>query len=209
MKWPDLTSCFKWCACAREKSRRRNPTQISEIEVTDDEMESLRAHFSSCDTNNDGFISKSELSELMRLLRQEDSEERLEAIVKSIDINKDGLVSFEEFTILYKRLKKASAGQVPSTDVKADAHNAFKVFDRDDDGYITLPEIKLVMSYLGENVDEEKALQMLKMADTNQDGKISEQEFLSVFNSIASGEVGKISSNTSSTQSNEMSKNAV
>ncbi|KAI0978992.1 hypothetical protein GJ496_002969 [Pomphorhynchus laevis] len=166
---------------------KRDISEISytTVEINESELQILRDHFSVCDTNQDGFITIDELKELMRTLRQEETEERLNAIVKSIDLNRDGRVSFEEFKILFKRLKKLSIIKLgSSSDVNIDAHNAFKVFDRDDDGYITLPEIKLVMSYLGENVDEEKAMQMLKMADANNDGKISEEEFIGVFKSL-------------------------
>jgi calmodulin len=57
---------------------------------------------------------------------------------------------------------------------------AFKVFDKDGNGYITIDELALVMKNLGENLHKDEVAQMMKEADVNGDGKIDYGEFVKV-----------------------------
>ncbi len=54
---------------------------------------------------------------------------------------------------------------------------AFKVFDKDGDGYITGVELKLVMKQLGEDLSDEQLADMMREADNNGDGRIDFSEF--------------------------------
>ena len=49
---------------------------------------------------------------------------------------------------------------------------AFKVFDRDGNGYIDPTELKVAMTKLGEALTEKELKEMMKDADINGDGKI-------------------------------------
>lgn len=46
------------------------------------------------------------------------------------------------------------------------------MFDRDGNGFISAAELKLVMTNLGEKMTDEEVQEMLKEADTNNDGQI-------------------------------------
>lgn len=50
---------------------------------------------------------------------------------------------------------------------------AFHIFDKNGDGFITAPEIRLVMESLGERVTKEDVDAMMKWADKNGDGRIN------------------------------------
>lgn len=49
----------------------------------------------------------------------------------------------------------------------------FKVFDKDQNGYITPSELKQAMESLNENVTDEDIAEMIKEADLNNDGKVN------------------------------------
>ena len=49
---------------------------------------------------------------------------------------------------------------------------AFRVFDKDGDGYISAVELKVVMMNLGEKLSDAEVDDMLKEADTDGDGRI-------------------------------------
>lgn len=66
------------------------------------------------------------------------------------------------------------------TDREEEIRQAFKVFDRDGDGYITIAELRLVMANLGEKLTNEELDAMMNEADKNNDGKIDFPEFESV-----------------------------
>ncbi|TYG93853.1 hypothetical protein ES288_A11G143900v1 [Gossypium darwinii] len=54
---------------------------------------------------------------------------------------------------------------------------AFKVFDRDEDGFISANELRQVMMNLGERLTMEEAEQMIREADVDGDGVVSYEEF--------------------------------
>lgn len=60
----------------------------------------------------------------------------------------------------------------------------FRAFDRNSDGYITAKEIKKTMKDLGETLTDKQAKDMLKAADANKDGKLSQDEFRVLFTYI-------------------------
>ncbi len=58
----------------------------------------------------------------------------------------------------------------------------FRAFDKNSDGFITAKEIKKTMKELGERLTDKQAKEMLKIADSNGDGKLSKEEFRILFN---------------------------
>ena len=51
--------------------------------------------------------------------------------------------------------------------------DVFKVFDKDNSGFISASELKEVSSKLGRNLTDEDVKKMMKEADLDEDGKIS------------------------------------
>ena len=49
---------------------------------------------------------------------------------------------------------------------------AFRVFDKDGDGFISAAELRIVMTSLGEKLTDKEVEDMLNEADANNDGKI-------------------------------------
>ena len=62
-------------------------------------------------------------------------------------------------------------------DSKEEIMKAFKLFDDDNTGFITLKNLKRVAKELGENLTEEELQEMIDEADRNGDGQIDEDEF--------------------------------
>ena len=54
---------------------------------------------------------------------------------------------------------------------------AFKLYDINNDGYITASELKTVMLSTGEDISDADAQNMIDMADTDGDSRISFEEF--------------------------------
>ncbi len=57
---------------------------------------------------------------------------------------------------------------------------AFKLFDEDNTGKISLWNLKRVARELGENLSDDELQAMIDEFDKDQDGEISEQEFLNI-----------------------------
>jgi calmodulin len=70
--------------------------------------------------------------------------------------------------------------KLKDTDREDEIRQAFKVFDKDGNGYITSEELAQVMSNLGEKLSAGELREMMREADTNGDGRIDYQEFVKV-----------------------------
>lgn len=89
----------------------------------------------------------------------------LRGMVKEVDQDGNGSIEFHEFLLMMARKLKAADGE-------EEMHHAFKVFDKNDDGFITFDELKRVMCSIGERLTDEEIEDMIKEADLNGDKKI-------------------------------------
>ncbi|SNR81511.1 EF-hand domain-containing protein [Actinomadura mexicana] len=58
-----------------------------------------------------------------------------------------------------------------------DYRATFELVDVDGDGYISTAELRNLMTRLGQDVTETRAVEVVVAADANRDGKISLEEF--------------------------------
>merc|ERR1719498_815437 len=64
------------------------------------------------------------------------------------------------------------------TDTEEELIEAFKVFDRDGNGFISAAELRHVMTNLGEKLTDEEVDEMIREADVDDDGQINYEEFV-------------------------------
>ena len=133
--------------------------------LTEEKLADLREAFEQYDKDKDGVISIKELGELMTKLGQAPTETELQDMINEVDV--DG----NEFIGLMAR-------RMRDTDTEEELMEAFKVFDRDGNNFITNAELKHVMLALGEKVTDEEVDEMIREADTNNDGCINYDEFV-------------------------------
>ena len=65
-------------------------------------------------------------------------------------------------------------------DPREEILKAFKLFDDDNTGRISLKNLKRVARELGETMTEEELAEMIEEADRDGDGEISEEEFIRI-----------------------------
>ena len=92
-------------------------------------------------------------------------------MIKQVDLDGNGTIDFKEFLGLMVRKMK-------DTDTEEELLEAFKVFDRDTNGFITSHELRHVMTSLGESLTPEEIEEMVKEADVDGDGQINYDEFV-------------------------------
>ena len=78
----------------------------------------------------------------------------------------DGRIDFEEF-------KNMMAKRGKTRNMLEELREAFRVFDKDGNGFISLEELKSVMRSLGENLTEEEFDVMIREADIDGDGQVN------------------------------------
>merc|ERR1712062_73561 len=96
-----------------------------------------------------GTISSEELLGVMRAMGQNPTEDELLNLVLEVDVDGNGTIDFPEFLNMMK--KKAR-----EVDEEADLREAFKIFDRNRDGYIDMKELKKVTQMLGTMLTKEE-----------------------------------------------------
>ena len=79
----------------------------------------------------------------MRSLGQNPTEAELQDMINEVDADGNGTIDFPEFLTMMAR-------KMRDTDSEEEIKEAFKVFDRDNNGYISAAELKHVMTNLGE-----------------------------------------------------------
>ena len=68
--------------------------------------------------------------------------------------------------------------QMKDTDSEEELREAFKVFDKDGNGFISAAELRHVMTNLGEKLSDDEVDEMIKEADVDGDGQINYAEFV-------------------------------
>ena len=89
------------------------------------------------DRNNTGNITSRTLKFLLRGLGDNVSEEEVDNKLKEMDEDGNGTIDFQEF-LLYMLEK------VNKQNLCSDIIEIFKIFDRDDSGYLTKTEMKII-----------------------------------------------------------------
>lgn len=70
------------------------------------------------------------------------------------------------------------ARKMKDTDSEEEIKEAFKVFDKDGNGFISAAELRHVMTNLGEKLTDEEVDEMIREADVDGDGQINYEEFV-------------------------------
>jgi calmodulin len=69
------------------------------------------------------------------------------------------------------------ARKMKDTDSEEEIREAFKVFDRDNNGFISAAELRHVMTSIGEKLTDDEVDEMIREADQDGDGRIDCQPF--------------------------------
>ena len=83
-----------------------------------------------------------------------------------IHISGNGTIDFPEFLTMMARKMK-------DTDSEEEIREAFRVFDKDGNGFISAAELRHVMTNLGEKLTDEEVDEMIREADIDGDGQVN------------------------------------
>ncbi|XP_049849476.1 calcium-binding protein E63-1 isoform X3 [Schistocerca gregaria] len=164
-------------AMAHRKRSLPRQDSLPKREFTEEELKDLRTAFGLLDRNRDGRVTASELQFMLTNLGIPVSDDIIEQLVKDAGRSENGLINEAEFLQWVARIQALTQDTEGDDDVTKDLIAAFRVFDRDCNGYITKDELKSAMDMIGETVTEGDLNEMLAMADVDRDGRINYEEF--------------------------------
>ncbi|KAM7435700.1 Troponin C [Porites harrisoni] len=122
------------------------------------------------DKDNSGFITTKELGNLMRSLGENPTENELQSIINVVDMDENGVMDFQEFVQL---MSKKNQYGLDATEAK----EAFRIFDRDDRGYVLTSELRQAFRSLEEDIPESELDEILEDKYQSGNRKISFEEF--------------------------------
>lgn len=144
--------------------------------ISKEETSELKKVFMELDVNNDGKLSLEEIAQgYKKIYGSQTAEEDARLIFESVDADHNGYIGYEEF------IRATVDRNKILTDQKLES--AFRLFDKNGDGFISAIEIKEVLGK-DSKLNDDIWQSIVKEVDINGDGEISLEEFKSMMQKI-------------------------
>ncbi|KAI5454061.1 Calcium-binding component of the spindle pole body (SPB) half-bridge [Naganishia albida] len=142
-------------------------------QLSEEQKQEIKEAFDLFDTDHDGAIDYHELKVAMRALGFELKKAEVLKLIRDHDRQGDDLMEFDDFN-------KIMTQHILARDPMDDIRRAFRLFDDDNTGKISLRNLRRVAKELGESLSEEELQAMIDEFDLDQDGEISIEEFIAI-----------------------------
>lgn len=133
-------------------------------------QDEMKLVFDKFDSNKDGKISQQEYKAVLRALGKGTTAGEVTKIFQVVDLDGDGFINFKEFMEAHKK------EGIRTTDIQS----AFRTFDVNGDGKISPEEVLDVLQRLGERCSLEDCRRMVRAVDTDGDGMVDMDEFMTM-----------------------------
>eukprot|EP00761_Pharyngomonas_kirbyi_P011557 gb/GECH01011582.1/.p1 GENE.gb/GECH01011582.1/~~gb/GECH01011582.1/.p1 ORF type:complete len:148 (+),score=35.84 gb/GECH01011582.1/:1-444(+) len=132
--------------------------------------EELREAFSLFDKNNANRIPSKDLPSVLRMLGANPSPDELRAITQQYDSSGNGTIGFGDFKSILDRVSQDDYSDPERVSM------AFRLFDRDGKGYLTVEEMKSVFAHLGDvKLSQEEINELIQEGRPDGSGRIDYQ----------------------------------
>ena len=164
-------------------------------ELSEEQKQEIKEAFELFDTNKTGSIDYHELKVAMRALGFDVKKPEVLAIMKEYDVENSGQIQFTDFLeisniYIYIYIYIVTT-KINERDPVEEIFKAFKLFDEDGTGRISLRNLRRVARELGENLSDDELQAMIDEFDKDNDGEsnynilsiiyiVNEQEFLNI-----------------------------
>ena len=138
--------------------------------LSEEKIAAFRCAFELFDKDRDGIISIKDLANVMSYLGEKPQEKELKELLKQVDTDDSGEVEFNEFLQLMN-------DKMNEIDPETQMMEAFKIFDKDANGFVSKFDMKDVMHFLGEDLTPEELDEVIKDWEEDGDGQLNYEEF--------------------------------
>ncbi|PNY00865.1 calcium-dependent protein kinase 13-like protein, partial [Trifolium pratense] len=141
--------------------------------LSNEEVEDIKELFKKMDTDNDGIVSIEELKAGFRNFDSQLAESEIQMFIEAVDNNgSKGTLDYGEFVAISLHLKRMANDE--------HLHKAFSYFDKDGNGFIEPDELRTALMEDGTDDCTDVANDIFQEVDTDKDGRISYDEFVSM-----------------------------
>ncbi|XP_012269512.1 troponin C, isoallergen Bla g 6.0101-like isoform X2 [Athalia rosae] len=137
----------------------------------------LKAAFDAFDLEKKGCISTDMVATILTMLGHELLDGTLADIIEEADEDGSGELEFEEFCGLAARF---IVTEEDTEAIEQELREAFRLYDRDGEGYITTDVFRDILHELDENISEEDLDMMIDEIDADGSGTLDFEEFMAV-----------------------------
>ena len=142
-------------------------------QLIDDQISEFKKASSLFNKDRDGCITTKKLGTVMRSPDQNPNEAKPQDMTNEVDVDDNRTIDLLEFLNLM-------AWKMKNTNSKKELKETFQVFDKDQNGFIYVVELRHVMTNLGEKMENKEVDEMIRKVDVNDDGHINYEEFFKV-----------------------------
>jgi len=154
---------------AKSKLKQATYAFIASQLLSKQEKEQIDKVFRAMDLNGDGKLQKDEIKQgYAEYFGRNLTDDEVDEMFNKVDADGSGEIEYSEFVVATLNEKNLLSNNKLQT--------AFKMFDKDGGGSISIEEIKQVLSF-GQKLEESVVEQIIKQVDENGDGEISYDEF--------------------------------
>lgn len=149
------------------KARRRRP------ELTEEQQQEVREAFELFDTDKDSRIDAHELKVAMRALGFDVRKEEVLRILQDLGKDEGETIEFSEFHDIMKV-------KISERDPHEEIERAFRLFDEDGTGVITVANLKRIARELGEHLTDDEIRQMIDEFDRSGKNGVDMNDFIAI-----------------------------
>jgi centrin-3 len=165
-----------YTSSAASKAKRRTHGSAHATvrpEISDEQKQEIKEAFELFDTDKDGAVDYHELKVAMRALGFDLKKAEVLKTLRDHDKTGHGLLEYDDFA-------KIMTEKILSRDPMDELRRAFQLFDDDNTGKISIRNLRRVAKEIGDRLEEDELQAMIDEFDLDQDGEISEQEFINI-----------------------------
>merc|ERR1711992_411981 len=147
-------------------------TEATALEV--DEIKVLKLCFNLFDVKKQDFLGADDLDDILRAMGFRPSKEELKEILEEIDEDGSGEIEFGEFCQL---CAKFLVEEPDDETMKAELKEAFRVYDKEGQGFITTIQLREIISEVDQNLSSEDLDGIIEEIDEDGSGTMDFDEF--------------------------------
>ncbi|KAK9718012.1 EF-hand domain pair [Popillia japonica] len=145
-------------------------------ELNKDQISLLKKAFDTFDVEKKGSIGTVMVGTILGMLGIQVTEKILDEIIAEVDADGSGELEFEEFITLASRFMVEEDAEAMQAELK----EAFRLYDREGNGYITTGVLREILKELDDKITSEELDMMIQEIDSDGSGTVDFDEFMEV-----------------------------